>query len=233
MIFPVIEVEPIVQVNDKTRISATKSFTSGEATAVTLVRIRASASDPWIVVTGSDYRDWYLDWSYASSGALLPEVAITTNATAVTKTGKIQALGVSSDYLFSTDADLQAHESDILKWVSEGRSSFVNVHREAQTIIIDWLNREGYVNGDGVPFTKSAVVDLAEVREWSKYVTLRLIMESVSNATDDIFHKKALRYGELEVHARNRSFLRLDSNDDGIAGSGEGLQVSSGFVVRR
>ena len=46
-------------------------------------------------------------------------------------------------------------------------------------------------------------------------MTLRLIFEGLSNALDDIFHEKALRYMEMESKARNRAALRLDRDNDG------------------
>jgi hypothetical protein len=233
MIFPVLEVEPIVQVGDKTRLNGTKSFASGESTAISLVRIRPEASASWVTVTGTDSRDWLLDWAYADAGTKTVSIEITTNGSPVTKTASVSVVTAATDKLFSTDSDLQLHETDILKWVPDGRSSFLDMHRRAQKIILQWLDKEGYVDVNQVPFTKAAIIDIEEVNAWSTYTVLRLIFESISNATDDIFHEKAIRYGKEELHARNRAVLRLDTDGDGQVDLSEELQLSTAFVARR
>lgn len=58
-IFPVIENEPLVQENDKTRLDASKSFLAGSSADMT-VKIRPSIHDEY-VDTGTDK---FLDWAY-------------------------------------------------------------------------------------------------------------------------------------------------------------------------
>jgi hypothetical protein len=42
-----------------------------------------------------------------------------------------------------------------------------------------------------------------------------MVFEGISNATDDIFHEKALRYKNMEAEARDRARLRVDLDNDG------------------
>jgi hypothetical protein len=53
MIFPLVESEPIVQVSDKTRLSAVKSFKSNDEPAISLVEIEPESGSGFINVTGS------------------------------------------------------------------------------------------------------------------------------------------------------------------------------------
>jgi hypothetical protein len=139
----------------------------------------------------------------------------------------------AGDYLFSNDGDLTAHEPDIMKWVGDGRASFKNVHRRSQKLIIAWLDEKGYVNTYGKKYTKHDIIDLEEVRQWSIFMTLRLIFQGLSNAIDDVFDRKAKMYELNEQSARQRVILRLDSNSDGQVDEVEGVSIYSGSLFRR
>lgn len=138
-----------------------------------------------------------------------------------------------SDRLFSTDAMLKVLEPSILKWVVAGRSSFKDVHRAAQTEIFAWLDKNGAVDIFNNKFTKSAAVLPEEFREWSKFLTLRLIFDGVSTKDDDVYYKKARAYKGREVFFRDRAILRLDIDGDGTADDSETLDVTSTRVLRR
>ena len=145
----------------------------------------------------------------------------------------IRVMHALSDRLWSTDQQLKSHEPDILKWVQAGRSSYKNTHRLAQEDILAWFDRNGFVDTYGNKFTKTSFPDGAELAEWSKFVTLRLIMDGVSNQIDDVFFRKARQYESLEKAARDRAILRLDLNKDGEVGVAEEINVGSGVVLRR
>lgn len=139
----------------------------------------------------------------------------------------------AGDRLFCTDQDLTAHESDLMKWVRSGRSSFKDQIRRSQKLIIAWLDEKGYVNAYNEKFDKWDIADLEEVKQWSIFMTLRLIMQSISNQTDDVFDKKAAMYSKLEEAARQRAILRIDVNKDGIVDDYEGPAIASGSLFRR
>lgn len=139
----------------------------------------------------------------------------------------------SGDYLFSNDGDLTSHEPDLMKWVTDGRSSFKNVHRRSQKLIVAWLDEKGYVNVYGDKYTKRDIVDIEEVKQWSTFMTLRLIFQGLSNAIDDVFDRKSKTYELNEQAARQRVILRLDSNKDGVVNEVEGVSIYSGSLFRR
>lgn len=232
MIFPILEYEPIVQIGDKTRLDASKSFVSPDEQAISVVSIRPSSADGFITVSS----DRYLEWAYSVSGVHEITVLVSTAEGASASAQilrNISCLSESQDKLFSTDQDLRLHEPDILKWVVDGRSSFKDMHRRAQYTIIKWLDKEGYVDVYNNPFTKDAILDIEEVKQWSTFITLRLIFEGISNAIDDVFAEKAKRYKGMEVDWRKRAILRLDIDADGRTEDGEGVDPAFGFLARR
>ena len=232
-IFPHIETEVTVQENDKTRIDATKSFVDKGEAAITLVEIEPEAGAGFIDVTGTSYKDWYLDYEFATAGTITSTVRITTDGAPTSRTQTIAVVTEAVDKLFSNDQDLKIHEHDILKYVPQGKSSFKYMHRRAQSLILDWLDRQGYTDTGGVKLGLDAVVDITEVKEWSTYLAISLIFADISNVPDDIFDKKVGIYTTRMLDARNRSVLRLDLTGDGNVEVGENIRVTSSFLVRR
>lgn len=216
-IFIQIESDQVAQVGDKIRIDAGQTFLTPDESAVSLFEIQPESAASFYNVTA----DRYLDWVYSSSGDKTVTVRVTTDGSPITSTTVIQVVTAQSDALWSNDQALRAHEDDILKFLPPGRSTWKFMHRRAQTLILADLDREGYRDINGNRYTKSAFIDVEEVRYWSTFLTLRLIFESLSNAVDDIFSEKAKRYSGLEAQYRDRVRLRLDVDGDGVIQEGE------------
>jgi hypothetical protein len=212
-IFSNLEIEPILQQNDKSRLDARKSFVSSGEAAITLVEIQPESSEIFYDVTS----DLYLDWQFSTTGTKNVVVRITTDGAPETYTEDLEVIDAATDKLFSNDANIVSNEPDILNYVREGRNSFLDLHRVAQNEILDWLDEHRIWDENDDRLTKAAITDIIEVQDWSKYLTLKLIFEGLSNATDDIFHEKALRYKNRMESARNRGSLRLDIDGDAVA----------------
>jgi len=231
MIFPILDLEKVVQEHDKTRLDASQSYGSGST--ITKIEIRPTAAGSWVVVTTQKY----LDWQYTMTDPVNdPEedftVSVRINDTeVVSKT--ITVVSAAKDNLFSTDPELVEREPDIMKYVPRGRASFKSVHRAAQKEILDYLNKEAFVNDNRRPFTADDLISTTDVSKWSLFIALRLIMEGVSNAVDDVFALKAKKYGDKELFYRNRAIVRLDTNGDGTADLTEALDVRTCRVMRR
>lgn len=237
-IFPNAELEAIVQVNDKTRLDATKSFVDKGEAAITLVEIEPEAAAGFIDVTGSlpiKSKNWFLDWQYATDGVKTVTVRVTTDGAPVTASNTLTIISVADDKLFSADSDLIKHEPEILqdKNLPDGRNSFLNVQRRSQELILAFLDENGVVDIDGNRLTKADILDVEEVRQWSTFLSLRLIFEGLSNAIDDIFSEKAKRYETMEISARGRAQLRVDVNNDGILDDREGINMKTMDLVRQ
>lgn len=156
-----------------------------------------------------------------------------SEGTTATSQQAIQVYTSTGDRLFCSDQDLVTHESDILKWVAPGRASFKNVIRRSQGLIIAWIDEKGYVNAYSRKYKKTDIVDLEEVRQWSIFMSLRLIFEGMSNSVEDVFSIKAKKYEILEQGARQRAILRIDFDEDGIVDVNEGTGIASGSLFRR
>lgn len=154
-----------------------------------------------------------------------------TNTTIITH--DILVISKPSDRLFSTDAQLKVLEPSILKWVVRGRSSYKDTHRAAQIEIFAWMDKNGYVDIFNDKFDKTRAVLPEEFKEWSKFLTLRLIFDGISNKEDDIFFKKARQYKGREVFFRDRAVLRIDTDQDGDVEENESIDIRSARVLRR
>lgn len=229
-IFPNLELEAIVQVNDRTRLDATKSYASKDVGAFTSVEIEPFSGNGFILVTGTKSADWYTDWEYPSAGTKTVTVRINGS---VTFTKTISVVTESADALFANDQDLMVEEPDILKYVKKGRNTFKDIHREAQSQIVKFFDDKGLIFSDGTKITKEAVFDKSEVREWAKYLALHLIYFQMSNATDDVFAKKADFYKGKMLLAQQANLIRLDLNKDGVVDIEEGFKISSSFLSRK
>lgn len=237
MIFPKIECDQVVQVNDKFRIDCSKSYISKDEDPITKVEIEPEAGAGFIEVQGTPIssRNFWLDWEYQTAGTKVISCRITTEIvgpTVTTVTKSIECLSEADDKLLSSDSDLVAIESDILKYVPEGRSSFNYVHRESQNEILDWLFTNGYMKADTTPYTIDDIINVSEFKFWSKYSTLRLLYEDFSKAPDDVFMQKAKRYENMAHTWRHKSVLHIDANGDGVQGTTEGIDTVNKRFIR-
>lgn len=228
-IFGILELEDKVQENEKTRLSALKSFISPDEASISLIEIEPEAAAGFIDITSQQY----LDWAYSTAGSKTVTLRITTDAAPVSFTDTIEVVTAATEKLFSNDDYLVKHESDILNWVPNGKADFRYIHRRCQSRIISWLDEKRYWDINGQPLTIDDLLRLEEFEEWSTFMALRLIFESLSNAIDDVFDQKSKRYKGLEVQARNRGALRFDRNNDGTLGSNEGQDVWTHNLIRR
>lgn len=146
----------------------------------------------------------------------------------------IEVYSEYGDFLFNEDADLVGFENDIMKWLPAGRGSYKDVNRKSQRSILDWVDRQGYRDDSGKKITKFAFVDNSDVRMWSTYLSLKLFFMGITNATDDVFKRKAAYYEKLEIEARDRVVLNLDLDGDGKKEeNNESADIRSGRLFYR
>jgi hypothetical protein len=223
-----------LQVNDKTRISGSKSYVSKDSAGITGVWVSPDVGTvDYIDVLANDSDDWFLDWQYAASGSYTAGVIIGADGATGALTGAISVVSEGDDKLFSTDQELIAEEPDILKWLPVWKSSWKFVHRRAQERMFAWLDEKGYTDVYANKFTKDDVVDIDELNEWSKYMVLRMIFEGISNSSEDFFASKAKYYESRELQARHRLILRIDVDADGVVDTFEDMKMNTGRVWRK
>jgi len=223
--------EPVVQVGDKTRLDLSGTFIIS-TTSATITSVEIDPDN-----TGTFYDTGakrIIDWAYSVNGTNNGTVRVTDSAANVeTQAFTTEILNESEDNLFSSDSDITAYEPDILKWVQDGRNSYLNMHRNAQTDILAELDASRIWKRDGERYTKDDIVDVIEFQEWSKFLVLRTIFEGLSNDVNDIFNTKMINYRSLEVQAKKRATFRLDSNGDGEITPSESVDNLSGYMYRR
>jgi hypothetical protein len=228
MIFPNLELEDVLQVDDRTRLDGTKTYITQGQAAITKVEIEPNSGAGFIDVTA----DRYLDFQYDHSGNKNVSIRVTAGSV-VTATKSIMVVTSGSDHLFSTDEDIRTYEDDILRYVRSGRNSFLDKHRAAQRDILDELDRRRIYNSDGTRFEKTQLVDIVEVKTWSKFKTLSIIFQGLSNAVDDVFSRKSNYYADLALQASKQAIIRLDLNKDEQITSDEFVDTWTTELVRR
>jgi hypothetical protein len=133
----------------------------------------------------------------------------------------INVLDEDEDALLSSDNDLMPYEPDILNYLPKGKNSYIYVHRKAQERILAYLDEQRIWKSDNSVYTKQDLIDLGadikdQFKQWSTFQSLLIIFESIQVSGGDIFQEKKLEYENLMRQARNRSSLRLDSDNDGV-----------------
>lgn len=207
-IFPIIRTDETVQVGDKFRFDASKSFVV-PVVAITKYEFDPTNTGTWIDVGTTPY----MDWIYDSAGAKTCGVRITAGTTQ-TNTVSLTVVTSAVDKLFSNDSDLYEIEPTIMKYLPAERSSFKYAHRRAQKHIMDSFDQHRIHKIDGTRLTLDDVTDVQEVKNWSTLQTMSYIFDGASNATDDVFAKKAKLYRDSASAAMHMAF-RADFTGDG------------------
>ena len=212
-----------------------KSFQTGLDSVVS-VKIKPESTASFInayLVSEPENKDyWFIDYVYSTDGIKTIELEIKYGAgpSTATETKQITVLSELNDYLFSSDAELIGYQHDIMKYLPEYRSSWNFCHRISQNEILAYLDESGKVNEDGSKITKDQIVDLSEVRALATFKTLRIIYESLSNAPDDFFIKRASHWASYEAKAQLRCVSRIDFNKNGIIDKPE--EVESNLMIQ-
>ena len=120
MIFPALSLETTLQVDDKTRLNASKSFVTNNET-ITNIEIEPEIGVGFISVFNTNPDKWFLDWAYELDGSKVVSVRVTTNLGDRIKTYDTDVLTKEVDALFSNDNDLYAYEPNLAKYLPLGK----------------------------------------------------------------------------------------------------------------
>lgn len=229
MIFPKITCEKIIQVGDKLKLDASKTFIN-ETDTIFNVEIRPEDTGEFISIASNG--DLYLEWVYQTPGDKTVSLRINNDDASVV-TCPVIVLTEAEDKLFSNDSDIEALEYDIEYYYKKGRNSHLDMHREAQKHIIEELGLRGVVDSEGNPITKANILETEQLRTWSKYYTLFLIYNDHKKSSEDALAEKANHYFRMAQNAsQDRQFIKIDTDTNGTS-----EKVDSGIsvveVVRR
>tara|TARA_Y100001937_G_scaffold38865_2_gene55293 strand:- start:3232 stop:3930 length:699 start_codon:yes stop_codon:yes gene_type:complete len=219
-----------VQISEKVRIDVSKTFAFSGRSISSIVVKPEHDKDPSYDVTNAGF----LDVAYDSAGIKTIHVTLTLdNADTIALAKEITVVSEATENLFSFDSELLSHEPDLMNYLSEPYCDYRYAHRLAQSRIMAILDERGITDTDGNRIVAADVKDIEECNDWSKFLALQYIFESLSNAIDDIFADKANRYKQMVTQASNRAYLRLDYDSDGTLESTERGSANTGRIYRR
>ena len=223
MLFPKLTFETVMQVDDKLRLDASRSFANDDENITDILIEPESGAGFISVYNNGNTSKWYLDWAYETDGFKDVSVQIIADSGSKTKSymAAINVLDEDADALLSTDNDLLPYEPDILNYLPKGKNSYIYAHRKSQERILAYLDEQRIWKSDNSRYTKQDLVDLGadiqdQFKQWSTFQTLLIIFESIQVSGGDIFQEKKQEYENLMRQARNRSSLRLDQDQDGV-----------------
>lgn len=232
MIFINCITEELVQVNDKTRIDISKSFVSGNK--IVDIEIKPDDNSDFISVFSSNQASWFLDWSYATNGIKNITVKATDGSNIVTQIFNIEIISESEDNLFSNDSQIFAIESELKNYFQDGRNSYKNLHREAQSRILNYLDRKRIWNENGDPLNKFQINKSNEMQKWSLYETIFMIYTDLFVSVGDKFAEKVNQYKMLRNNERDRASLRIDRDSSGQIDNNNEIQDLKSFrLIKR
>jgi hypothetical protein len=228
MIFISCITEGLVQTNDKTRIDVSKSFVSGDG--ITDISVKPEDSESYIsVFNGGVQKKWYLDWAYASDGEKVISVQATDGVNTITQTFNITIITPEDDNLYSNDAQIFKIESELKKYIPDGRNSYINLHREAQSRILNYLDRKRIWNSNGEPYEKNQINLNGELQKWALYETIYMIYSDLFVSVGDKFAEKINEYKALRNYERDRGAIRIDKNSNGVLDEATEIQELKSF----
>lgn len=224
MIFPSLIFDNLVQEADKFRFNASKSFVGSGETLNGILVYPDFDNNPGVsydIFVENCPEDWFLDYAYETAGDYTVRLAITTNLSSKTKDFSIKVLTEEEDNLQSTDAMLYSYESELIKYLPEGRNSWKYLHRKALEEIIDYLYRNAiyrYNEETGLRDLKIEKEDLIgdKLEKWSTFETMILIFQDIKSSNIDFFNEKIEDYTALRNDARKVYKIDIDSNRDGV-----------------
>ena len=239
MLFPKLTFETVMQVDDKLRLDASRSFANDDENITDVLIEPESGSGFVSVYNNGNSQKWYLDWAYETDGFKDVSVQIVADSGTKTKiySAAINVLDEDTDALLSNDNDLLPYEPDILNYLPKGKNSYIYAHRKSQERILAYLDEQRIWKDQGEIYTKQDLVDVGadikdQFKQWSTFQTLLIIFESIQVSGGDIFQEKKAEYENLMRQARNRSSLRLDQNGDGVIDNVP-YNIRSARLVRR
>ena len=143
-------------------------------------------------------------------------------------TSSIDICGINK--VFSKDDDLIEEYPSIIKFLPEGKESFIAFHQSARKDIVQAFRNKGRLNSRLL--TQYDILESEEVRAASKYLTLSKIFSWLSDARDDNWAKKAEEFYQDYSNFINLAVVTIDENNDGKVSSEEKKNVQFVQVVR-
>jgi len=217
MLFPKIDLDAVVQVNDMFRVDAQGSFSTTDE-PITSVKIYPDyTNDPLITFTilPDCPEDFYLDWAYEIPGDYTVRVELVSDSGTKELDRVVTAISEAEDNLQSDDSSIYVYESELKKYLPEGRNSYKYIHRKALEEILDYLYRNGKLNPDCTKITKDQLIT-KDIQKWATFEAILLIFQDIKSSNAEAFNEKIIHYLEKRGEARSRYIIEIDTNRDNV-----------------
>lgn len=142
--------------------------------------------------------------------------------------------------VYSDDNELTAEVPGLLNQLASGENSFILRHQASRDDIVQHIRNKGkfkerYSDGNTYQIDAWDFLDIEEIKNWSKYLTLSKIFENLSTREDDVYWIKSKRFLDKANEASNLYYATLDLDDDGNLDIEErlGTFLKSSTLVRR
>lgn len=148
--------------------------------------------------------------------------------------------------VFSDDNDLVQEVRLINDFLAPGDNSFISYHVSSRNDIIQRMRNGGYVkevdNNDSVFLSEKSrnlkqvnkwdILDLGEIKQASKYLTLAKIFFDNSENVDDKSYQRFMDYDNKFGEAFKLFYMSIDLDDDGRTDQDEKLSLNEIDLVK-
>lgn len=169
---------------------------------VTAIEVQMEDGGEIYNVFSEDQEKWFLDYAYTSLG----EKQITVTAyldtdpvETVTDITTLEVVEADDDKHFAGDRELLNYQSDVFRFLPEGRNNFNYIHRTVRELFLNWLMISNIRKADASFFSVDDLLAFEEVKELGRFWALSLIFSNASNKQDDYFKEKQKEfYGKVK-----------------------------------
>ena len=241
MIFPCIEADTCLSLNEKFRIDVSNSYATADEGMFTSIQIEPDTGVGFFDAIDGDY----LDWQYETDGTKIVSVTFTTeNGTPKTETYEIEVK--AEECLLSDDECLKAFEPTLYKLLPCERCNFMFIHRKVVDCILNELSCRGiYKKATGGISVKNPIdgcklelltcedlVGSEQVKRIATFWALEMIYGGNYNSTDDLYYTKFKYYRAERTKAMSAGNLLIDRDGDGELERGEGTSWNKRICLR-
>lgn len=143
--------------------------------------------------------------------------------------------------VFADDQDLKTVVPNILssnKFLATGQTSHILAHVAARDAIVQDLRNNGKFKvdlntGRLKDFNEFDLLKISQFREAAKFKALVVIFEDLSDATNDFYSNRAVKFEREYNKSMEMVFANIDLDNDGLQDSFEELAPNNPMVVRR
>lgn len=133
--------------------------------------------------------------------------------------------------IFSYDSDLREEQPNIIDFLPEGATSFIMFHMSSRKEIVQILRKKFLT--ESKLLDQFDLLNIEEVHQASKYLTLSKIFFSLSGgAQDDKWGIKSKEFYNTFTDFIDATTLSVDKNDNGIADPAESNAIQSIRIIR-